>query len=112
MESSAIQDISQVSEVIRTCGKLGVSFALDDFGTGYSSLSHLKRLPVDVLKIDRSFVHDMLDDPEDLSILEGIRARHCLSPPGNCGGSGDGRAWFDASAAWLSDWPGISPDAW
>jgi len=72
LESSAFQDVSQVSEVIRACSKLGVSFALDDFGTGYSSLSYLKRLPVDVLKIDRSFVHDMLDDPEDLSILEGV----------------------------------------
>ena len=72
LESSAFQDLAQVSEVIRACSKLGVSFALDDFGTGYSSLSYLKRLPVDVLKIDQSFVHDMLDDPEDLSILEGV----------------------------------------
>jgi diguanylate cyclase (GGDEF)-like protein/PAS domain S-box-containing protein len=72
LERSAFQDIAQVSEVIRACSKLGVSFALDDFGTGYSSLSYLKRLPVDVLKIDQSFVHDMLDDPEDLTILEGV----------------------------------------
>jgi len=72
LESSAFQDIAQVSEVIRACRKLGVSFALDDFGTGYSSLSYLKRLPVDVLKIDQSFVHDMLSDPEDLAILEGV----------------------------------------
>ncbi len=72
LESSAFQDLAQVSDVIRACSKLGVSFALDDFGTGYSSLSYLKRLPVDVLKIDQSFVHDMLDDPEDLSILEGV----------------------------------------
>ncbi|MDE3186154.1 MAG: EAL domain-containing protein [Acidobacteriota bacterium] len=72
LESSALQDIAQVSEVIRACSRLGISFALDDFGTGYSSLSYLKRLPVDVLKIDQSFVHDMLDDPEDLAILEGV----------------------------------------
>ncbi len=72
LESSALPDIAQVSQVIHACGKLGVSFALDDFGTGYSSFAHLKRLPVDVLKIDQTFVRDMLDDPEDLTIVEGM----------------------------------------
>ena len=72
LESSAVPDMAQVSQVIHTCGKLGVSFALDDFGTGYSSLAFLKQLPVDVLKIDQTFVRDMLDDPEDLTIVEGM----------------------------------------
>ena len=72
LESSALQDVSTVSQVIRACSRLGVSFALDDFGTGYSSLTYLKRLPVDVLKIDQTFVREMHEDPENLTILEGV----------------------------------------
>ncbi|TXT34712.1 MAG: PAS/PAC and GAF sensor-containing diguanylate cyclase/phosphodiesterase, partial [Comamonadaceae bacterium] len=63
LETSALQDMSHVTEVMAQCRQLGVSFALDDFGTGYSSLTYLKRLPVSELKIDQSFVRDMLDDP-------------------------------------------------
>ncbi len=72
LETSALEDIDHVSTVITACAALGVHFALDDFGTGYSSLTYLKRLPAKVLKIDRSFVHDMLEDPDDLAILEGV----------------------------------------
>lgn len=71
LESNALEDISLVSQVIKECRDMGVHFSLDDFGTGFSSLSHLKNLPVRELKIDRSFVHDMLDDLDDLSILDG-----------------------------------------
>ncbi len=72
LETSALQDIAQVSRIMLACRDIGVSFALDDFGTGYSSLTYLKRLPAAQLKIDQSFVHDMLEDPEDLAILEGV----------------------------------------
>jgi predicted signal transduction protein with EAL and GGDEF domain len=72
LETSALEDFAQVSQVISACAQIGVKFALDDFGTGYSSLTYLKRLRVDTLKIDQSFVRDMLSDPDDLAILKGI----------------------------------------
>ncbi len=72
LESSALEDLNHIASVIESCRKIGVRFALDDFGTGYSSLTYLKHLRVNLLKIDRSFVHNMLDDPDDLAILEGV----------------------------------------
>lgn len=72
VESSALEDLLQISQVIRQCNEVGIRFSVDDFGTGYSSLTYLKRLPASMLKIDQSFVHDMLDDPDDLAILEGV----------------------------------------
>jgi len=72
LETSALQDVAYVSQVIEDCRQFGVLFALDDFGTGYSSLTYLRRLRVTLLKIDQSFVHDMLDNPGDLSILKGV----------------------------------------
>jgi EAL domain-containing protein (putative c-di-GMP-specific phosphodiesterase class I) len=72
LETSALEDVARVSRTIHECRGIGVSFALDDFGTGYSSLTYLKRLPVTRLKIDQSFVRDMLDDTEDLAILDGV----------------------------------------
>jgi diguanylate cyclase (GGDEF)-like protein/PAS domain S-box-containing protein len=72
LETSALEDMAYVSQVMDQCGGMGVQFALDDFGTGYSSLIYLKSLPAAQLKIDRSFVRDMLDDPDDLSIIDGV----------------------------------------
>jgi diguanylate cyclase (GGDEF)-like protein/PAS domain S-box-containing protein len=72
LETSTLQDVPHVSKIIEACAQKGISIAIDDFGTGYSSLTYLKRLPAQVLKIDKSFVCDMLEDPEDLAILQGI----------------------------------------
>jgi len=72
LESVALDDIRHVSTVMEQCRKLGVGFALDDFGTGYSSLLYLRHLPASMLKVDQSFVRDMLDDTGDLNIVEGI----------------------------------------
>lgn len=72
LETSALKDMAGVSQVIEDCYQMGVLFSLDDFGTGYSSLSYLKHLRVSMLKIDQSFVRDMLDDPDDLAILQGV----------------------------------------
>lgn len=72
LETSALQNVLQSSHVLAACRELGVMISVDDFGTGYSSLAYLKRLPANILKIDESFVRDVLDDPESLTILKGI----------------------------------------
>jgi diguanylate cyclase (GGDEF)-like protein/PAS domain S-box-containing protein len=72
LESTAINDISQAAAVLDQCRLIGVRLALDDFGTGYSSLTYLRKLPFDLLKIDQSFVRDMLKDPDDRGIVEGV----------------------------------------
>ena len=72
LETTALEDIGQVYQLIRACHDLGATVAVDDFGTGYSSLTYLKRLPADVLKIDQSFVRGMLEDPDDLTIVQAV----------------------------------------
>ncbi|KPA99211.1 putative bifunctional diguanylate cyclase/phosphodiesterase [Pseudomonas asplenii] len=72
VESVAIENIQRVSQCLLACQALGVRFSLDDFGTGYSSLSHLKRLPTQTIKIDRSFVRDILHDQDDLALTTAI----------------------------------------
>lgn len=71
-ESAAITDFARVNRVIQQCHDLGVSFSIDDFGTGYSSLIYLRRLPVDIIKIDQSFVHNMLVNPEDMAVIRSV----------------------------------------
>ncbi len=73
LESSALGDLNTITGIIKTCiDALGVNIALDDFGTGYSSLTHLRNLPVQTIKIDQSFVRDILDDPSDYTIVDGV----------------------------------------
>ncbi|MGR8930100.1 MAG: putative bifunctional diguanylate cyclase/phosphodiesterase [Gammaproteobacteria bacterium] len=72
IESAALDDLQKISQLIARCKTLGVNFALDDFGTGYSSLNYLKRLSVATLKIDQSFVQDLLNDENDLAIVRGV----------------------------------------
>ena len=72
LETSALQNVTLSSQVLAACRDAGVLISVDDFGTGYSSLAYLKRLPASILKIDQSFVRDMLDEPENLTILKGI----------------------------------------
>ncbi len=71
-ESTVLDNIEQTIERMEAIKSLGVSFAIDDFGTGHSSLAYLKRLPIETLKIDRSFVSDIVDDPNDAVLVETI----------------------------------------
>jgi len=81
VETSAITNIELISNLMKKFTDIGISFALDDFGTGYSSLSHLRSLPIHTLKIDQSFVLNMLHSKEDLSIVQSVIA---LSKAFNC----------------------------
>jgi diguanylate cyclase (GGDEF)-like protein/PAS domain S-box-containing protein len=71
-ETFMMQDWKTTAEVLRALKTLGVRIALDDFGTGYSSLSYMRRFPIDVLKIDQSFVRDMTRDAGDASIVSAV----------------------------------------
>jgi diguanylate cyclase (GGDEF)-like protein/PAS domain S-box-containing protein len=72
LETSALGELERIVELIERCHELGILFSIDDFGTGYSSLTYLKRLPADHLKIDESFVRDMLHNADDRAIVQGV----------------------------------------
>jgi EAL domain-containing protein (putative c-di-GMP-specific phosphodiesterase class I) len=71
-ESVLMQDATSSASALNTLKSIGVHLAVDDFGTGYSSLSYLKRFPIDCLKIDQSFVHDITTDTDDATIVSAV----------------------------------------
>jgi EAL domain-containing protein (putative c-di-GMP-specific phosphodiesterase class I) len=71
-ETFLMQDTVSTVSVLKALKEMGLRLALDDFGTGYSSLSHLRRFPIDVLKIDQSFVRDLATDTHDASIVSAV----------------------------------------
>lgn len=71
-ETAVIQNPEKTAKILSNCRSLGIKVAIDDFGTGYSSLAYLKRFKVDIIKIDMSFVKDMLTDPSDYEIIKVI----------------------------------------
>jgi len=73
-ESSLMGDASDTVYKLLRLKELGISISVDDFGTGYSSLSYLKHLPIDTIKVDRSFVRDIVNDPDDAAIVDAIIA--------------------------------------
>jgi diguanylate cyclase (GGDEF)-like protein/PAS domain S-box-containing protein len=82
LETASIDDTTIIYHTLTDCREMGVKISLDDFGTGYSSLAYFHRLPVDILKIDQNFVQDMLDDPQDLTIVDSVvRLAHAFQHP-------------------------------
>jgi len=71
-ESAVMHDAEKSAETLAALSTMGVHISIDDFGTGYSSLSYLRRFPLDKLKIDRSFIRDLMQNPDDVSIVRAI----------------------------------------
>ena len=72
LETAALEDLQHANKILKECKQLDINVAIDDFGTGYSSLTYLKHLSIQTIKIDQSFVRDILVDPSDMTIVEGI----------------------------------------
>ena len=71
-ETLLLKNVDKAIQTMKALKDFGVGFSIDDFGIGYSSLFYLKRLPLDQIKIDRSFVRDIADDPDDRAIVQAI----------------------------------------
>ncbi|MGC8119831.1 putative bifunctional diguanylate cyclase/phosphodiesterase [Marinobacter sp. VGCF2001] len=126
LESTALEDTHSAANALAQCRALGLQVALDDFGTGFSSLTYLRNLPIDMIKIDQSFIRDIVSDNNDRAIVESIifiaqRFRHTVLAEGvetlehatalrdmGCGliqGYGIARPMpADRVPEWLNDW--------
>ncbi|MDO3381725.1 EAL domain-containing protein [Gilvimarinus algae] len=102
-EGAALHNLDEVVDKMRKLQNEGITFALDDFGTGYSSLSYLKRLPVNKVKIDKSFIDDITIDPQDAAMVASIIA---IARNMNLLIVAEG-VETDAQAQWLSQYEGI-----
>src|SRR5258708_30227657 len=93
-ESTLMADPAQAMEIVRRLSAMGVNIAIDDFGTGYSSLSYLKRLAVNELKVDRSFVRNVVSDAHDVAIVRStISLAHGLGLEVRPAGIADQPTW-------------------
>ncbi len=100
-----MEDASAVIDTLWELKAIGVMLAIDDFGTGYSSLSYLRRFPVDVLKVDQSFVAGLGPDPEDSAIVAAIvNLADTLELEAIAEGRRDGRAGRAAAARSAATW--------
>ena len=72
LETATLGDIKRIASIMAACNALGVSFAIDDFGIGHGAVNSLRSLPVRSIKIDRSFIHNMLDDDDDLATVQSV----------------------------------------
>lgn len=73
-EGALVEDVEKSNKILNELKRWGIHISIDDFGTGYSSLSYLKKFPLDTLKIDQSFVRDLMQDPDDAAIVSAIIA--------------------------------------
>jgi hypothetical protein len=107
-ESSIVQDPARATRVFEALKALDATVAMDDFGTGYSSLAYLQRLPIDVLKIDKSFVTGMMKDPDAVAIVRAVLSlADALGMSHDRRGDRDGRTGDDAGHAGLRFWAGL-----
>jgi len=107
-EGALIRPTSAMLELLRDLRQLGLALSIDDFGTGYSSLAYLKQLPVSEIKIDRSFVADMLDNESNQAVVEAIISVAQARSGGGGRRRGNRQTERRLAALGLCQWPRVS----